>query len=454
MNWRAKAETLEMKTAKSFVAADKEFVWHPFTQMLDWLRPEYEPLMLVRGQGAWVFDADGRNYLDGNSSIWTNIHGHNHPSINQAIRNQLGRVAHTSFLGLGNPLAARLAEELVNLVDPARLRRVFFSDDGSTAIEVAIKMCLQYFFQNGFPKKKRLVAFSNAYHGDTMGASSLGGIPAFHARFAPWHFPVQHIAAATDLLALDPSEIAAVVIEPLIQGAAGMRLWPPGLLGKLRSWCDQHKVFLIFDEVMTGFGRTGKMFAFQHESVAPDFLALAKGLTGGYLPLGATLTTEKIFQGFLGGTERTFFYGHSYAGNQLGCAAALANLDVFRAEGTLDGLLPKIRRLADGLERIGLSRFVRATRQCGFIAGVELGKPDGTAFLPEKQIGALICQRARAHQLLTRPIGDVIVLMLPLCATEEEIALAESALSTAIEEVCGTGHSGPGTRDLGPVTST
>ncbi len=425
-----------MKTARSYVSADKQFVWHPFTQMRDWLRQDHDPLMLVRGQGAWVFDGEGRGYLDGNSSIWTNIHGHNHPAIGQAIRDQLNRVAHTSFLGSSNPLAARLAEELAHLVEPCSLRRVFFSDDGSTAIEVAVKMSLQYFFQNGFPKKKRLVAFSNAYHGDTLGASSLGGIAAFHARFAPWHFPVQHIEAESDLLALDSAEIAAVVIEPLVQGAAGMRLWPTGLLANLRSWCDQHQAFLIFDEVMTGFGRTGKMFAFQHENVAPDFLALAKGLTGGYLPLGATLTTERVFEGFLGPTERTFFYGHSYAGNQLGCAAALASLEVFREEVTLDRLQPKIRRLEDALGRIGRSPFVRATRQCGFIAGVELGKPTGAAFLPEERIGAAVCQRARAHQLLTRPIGDVIVLMLPLCATEEEIGLAESALSAAIEEVC------------------
>jgi adenosylmethionine---8-amino-7-oxononanoate aminotransferase len=417
------------------IQLDKAHVWHPFTQMRAWNWPKHEPLVLVAGKGAWLEDSRGRKYLDGNSSIWTNIHGHNHPMINSAIRGQLERVAHTSFLGFTNPTAIELAGQLVGKLAASPLTKVFFSDDGSTAIEVAVKMAVQYFSQNQRPGKVRFIAFENAYHGDTMGASSLGGISIFHDRFKFHHFPVSRIQSIEELAAIDPEQIAGLVIEPMIQGAAGMKVWPAGMLKGLREWCDANEVFLVFDEVMTGFGRTGKFFACQHENVFPDFLAVAKGLTGGYLPLAATLTTDRVFEGFLGTYQKAFFYGHSYAGNPLGCAAALANLRVFDEERTLELLQPKIEFLSERLDRISEFPNIREIRRCGFIAGIEIQRKKGGLFDPQDQIGARICAAARHHALLTRPIGDVVVLMLPLCVTLEEIDLAIDAISRAIFEV-------------------
>jgi adenosylmethionine-8-amino-7-oxononanoate aminotransferase len=419
--------------AAQLAALDKSHVWHPFTPMRDWCAPGHEPLILVSGHGAMLRDSEGREYIDGNSSIWTNIHGHNHPAINKAIRAQLEQVAHTSFLGFTNAPAIELAHELVKIAAPKRLTRVFFSDDGSTAIEVAIKMTLQYFQIMAQPRRTRFVAFANGYHGDTLGAASLGGISLFQGRFSRHHFPVEHVASFAELEALaEPETIAAVVIEPLIQGAAGMRPWPPGLLAAVRRWCDQHGVLLIADEVMTGFGRTGTMFAFQQEGAVPDFLALAKGLTGGYMPLAATLTAELIFEAFHG---ETFYYGHSYCGNQLACAAALASLRVFEDEQVLANLEPKIRLLRRNLERLRANPHVRDVRQCGFIAGIELGGPGGAALDPIQRTGARVCLAARNHGLLTRPILDTIVLMLPLCATEGEIAQACGAIESAIADL-------------------
>jgi adenosylmethionine---8-amino-7-oxononanoate aminotransferase len=421
-----------IRTAQ-LAALDKSHVWHPFTPMRDWCAPGHEPLILVSGHGAMLRDSAGREYIDGNSSIWTNIHGHHHPLINQAIRAQLEQVAHTSFLGFTNPPAIELAEELVKIAAPELLTRVFFSDDGSTAIEVAIKMALQYFQITAQPRRTRFVAFANGYHGDTLGAASLGGISLFHGGGSGHHFPVEHVSSAADLEGLaEPETIAAVVIEPLIQGAAGMRLWPRGLLAAVRCWCDRHGVLLIADEVMTGFGRTGTMFAFQQEGAAPDFLALAKGLTGGYMPLAATLTTDMIFEAFHG---ETFYYGHSYCGNQLSCAAALASLRIFEEEDVLDQLQPKIRQLGKHLERLRANPHVREVRQCGFIAGIELGGPGGTVLDPIQRTGARVCLAARRHGLLTRPILDTIVLMLPLCAMAAQIDQACGAIEMATAEV-------------------
>ena len=413
-------------------AADKAHAWHPFTQHRDWGAPEHEPLVLVEGEGALLRDSEGREYIDGNSSIWTNLHGHRHPRIDAAIRAQLDRVAHTSFLGFTHPPAAQLARELVALWPADSLTRVFFSDDGSTAIEVALKMAAQFWQQSGQAKRTRFVAFTGAYHGDTMGASSLGGIPAFHGKFSAWQFPAEHVATMDDLAALDPTRIAAVVIEPLLQGAAGMRLWPRGMLAELRAWCDATGVLLILDEVMTGFGRTGTMFACEREDVIPDFIALAKGLTGGYLPLAATLTTERIFSAFLGGPERTLYYGHSYTANPLGCAAALANLAIFREERLLEklrGQIAHFTRLLDGLRALG------EVRQCGFIAGIELRQENGEPVPPARLTGARVCQAARKHGLLTRPIRDVVVLMPPYCITKAQLVQAVEAVAVAVAEV-------------------
>ncbi len=423
-------------------AADKQHLWHPFTQMRDWCAPGSDPLVLSGGRGSVLIDSDGREYLDGNSSIWTNIHGHSHPKIIAAIRAQAGKLAHSSFLGTTNEPAIRLAEKLVALFPRETLTRVFYSDDGSTAIEVALKMAVQFHQLTGHPERCRFAAFDHAYHGDTAGAASLGGIAAFQDRFAPLSFPVARVADMAALNALDAvtkAPLAGIVIEPMIQGAGGMRTWPPGLLRDLRAWCDREGVFLLLDEVMTGFGRTGKMFACEHEGVVPDFIALAKGLSGGTMPLAATLTKEKVFQAFLGdyAEMKTLFYGHSYCGNPLGCAAALANLEVFEEEGTLEQLQPKIAHLTELLAELGTEPNVSAIRQCGFIAGIDVAGSDGTPFPWQDETGARICMAARRHGLLTRPIRDTLVLMPPLCFTGPELDRSVAALRAGIREICG-----------------
>lgn len=421
---------------------DKAHLWHPFTQMREWCAPDHDPVVLVEGHGSVLVDSEGRQYLDGNSSIWTNIHGHSHPTIVAAIRDQAGKLAHSSFLGFTNEPAIRLAEKLVSLFPPDTLTRVFYSDDGSTAVEVALKMAVQYHQLCGHPERSRFAAFDHAYHGDTAGAASLGGIAAFHDRFAPLSFPVVRAADLAALHGLDEETVATlagVVIEPLIQGAAGMRTWPQGLLRELRTWCDRHGVLLILDEVMTGFGRTGKMFACEHEDVVPDFIALAKGLSGGTMPIAATLTTENVFRAFLGdyAEMKTLFYGHSYCGNPLGCAAALASLHIFDEERTLELLQPKIGRLRELLGDLASLPNVNGVRQCGFVGGIDVARADGTPYPWQEQTGAKICTAARAHGLLTRPVRDTLVLMPPLCFTEAELTKAAAALRTAIGEVCG-----------------
>ncbi|MBV8097648.1 MAG: adenosylmethionine--8-amino-7-oxononanoate transaminase [Verrucomicrobia bacterium] len=407
--------------------------------MREWTLPDHHPLFIASGEGPWLRDAAGNRYLDGNSSIWTNIHGHNHPRINRAITEQLFQIAHSSFLGLTHLPAARLAKELVDLLPDSGITRVFYSDDGSTGIEVAIKMAIQYFKQTGLSKKIGFAAFNNAYHGDTLGASSLGGIANFHDRFAALQFPVMRVNGLDELDRLDAATLAAIVIEPLIQGAAGMRTWPAGMLRQLRQWCDRHHVLLVFDEVMTGFGRTGRMFACQHEGVIPDFLVLAKGLTGGYLPLAATLTTEAIYDGFLGDFSelRAFFYGHSYTANPLGCAAALASLQVFREERVLEHVASVIPVLEEGLEQLKQLPCVRDVRQIGMIAGIEVGAADGITFDWRERMGAKVCVAARDFGLLTRPIQDVVVFMPPLCVSRDEIRFGIEVIGKAVKTVCG-----------------
>jgi adenosylmethionine-8-amino-7-oxononanoate aminotransferase len=395
--------------------------------MRQWCAPEHTPLMLVEGHGCTLRDQYGNSYLDGNASIWTNAHGHTHPAINAAIIAQLGKVAHTSFLGFTHEPAIRLAKELVDLLPGSKINRAFFTDNGSTAIESAVRMALQYWKQNGRPERDTLIAFDRAYHGDTLGAASLGGIPLFKGSGNDFGYRVITVPSLDSLDSLpidDRNRIAAVVIEPLIQGAAGMRLWPQGMLKKLDDWCADQDVFLILDEVMTGFGRTGNMFACEHEGVVPDFLCLAKGLSGGYLPLAVTLTTARVFEGFLGEPHegRTFFYGHSFAGSQLGCAAALASLQVFRDEHVLDQLPAKIARLG------ALMADLPGYRQCGMIAAMTIDSPD-------LSLGSKVCLAARKHGLLTRPIGNTIVLMPPLCVTLDEIERMVAALRSALDEV-------------------
>jgi len=466
----------------SLADKDHRFIWHPFTQMKDWLAEE--PIIIESAEGAVLRDTEGREYLDANSSIWTNLHGHRHPKITQAIKDQLDKIAHSSFLGLSNAPAIELAEKLVRLAqkisdgtgrpvgavfnrdqpsseipvgavfnrdrlsgegrsglkspptsnrpDARQLARVFYSDDGSTAMEVAIKMALQYWQHCKQKKRTKFVAFADAYHGDTLGAVSVGGIELFHAAFKPLLFDVLRVGQLSELEKLMEQQhdrIAAVVIEPLVQGAAGMRLWPRGLLADLRRLCDQYNVLLIADEVLTGFGRTGTMFACEQEGVVPDLMALSKGLTGGYLPLAATLTTEEIFNAFLGEYSefKTFFHGHSYTGNQLGCAAALANLRVFEEEQVLEKLSAISRQLSAGLERCRKLPHVRDVRHIGFIGAVEVGP-----FPIEEKMGIKICNEMRKRGVLTRPIGNTIVIMPPYCVTDEQLARMLDVMSDAI----------------------
>lgn len=421
---------------RRWIEADKRHCWHPFTPQEAWTAGGHDPLVLVRGEGAWLWDSEGRKYFDGNSSIWTNIHGHNHPVLNEALRKQSEEVAHTSYLGFANPRASELAEKLVSFFPPNTLERVFFSDDGSTAVEVAMKMSLQFWMQTGAPQRNRFVAFVNGYHGDTMGAASLGGVSRFFERFRSFGVEVDFVESPDDFSKLDTSKVAAVIVEPLIQGVNEMRLWPKGMLEGLRDGCDQAGIHLILDEVMTGFGRTGTMFACEHEAVVPDFLCLAKGLTGGYMPMAATLTTGRVYEAFLGDAGNAFYYGHSYTANPLGCALALASLGLFESEKTLEKLKPKMAAMTGLLVELKESQpLVHELRQCGFVAGIELRHADGSPFSPSEKIGEKVCMAAREHGLLTRPIRDTIVLMPPLCAELEDLECAVSALSKSLDGV-------------------
>ena len=424
---------------RRWIEADRVHCWHPFTRQAEWCAPEYEPVVIVRGKGAWLWDSEGRRYLDGNSTIWTNIHGHGHPAINEAITRQLEQISHVSFLGITHPAAIELAEKLCGFFPPHTLERVFYSDDGSTAVECALKLALQYRQQSGEPERKNFIAFTDGYHGDTLGAASLGGVNRFFERFKGNGYAVKHVDSLETLRSLPNGElhkVAAVVIEPLIQGVNEMRPWPSGMLAQLREWCDAQGIQLILDEVMTGFGRTGTMFACQQEGVTPDFLCLAKGLTGGYLPLAATLTTGKVYEAFLGSADRAFYYGHSFSANPLGCAAALASLKLFETEKTLEKLPAKIDRLRAGLANLKARHpLVYEVRQCGFVAGIELRQSDTTKFAVESRIGERVCQEARNHGLLTRPILDTIVLMPPLCTSPDELDCAIDALDKAISRI-------------------
>ncbi|GEP46339.1 adenosylmethionine--8-amino-7-oxononanoate transaminase [Brevifollis gellanilyticus] len=413
---------------------EKRHQWHPFTPMQAWCAEDHEPLMLVSGQGCTLTDQHGREYLDGNSSIWTNIHGHNHPTISAAIRAQLDRVAHTSFLGFTHEPAIQLGKQLVDLLPGSALSRVFYSDDGSTAIECAMRMALQYWKQNGGEQRDTILAFDRAYHGDTLGAASVGGIPVFKGSgndFGYKTLRVPHLDALELLTSDQVERLAAVIIEPLIQGSAGMRLWPQGMLAKLSAWCRERDIFLILDEVMTGFGRTGSMFACQREGVTPDFLCLAKGLTGGCLPMAATMTTERVFEGFLG-AGRAFYYGHSYTASQLGCAAALGSLQVFREERVMEHLPAKIEIFTQLVNSLKDLPQVMDVRQCGLIAGIEIGP-----YPAEELRGSKVCLAARKHGLLTRPVVDTIVLMPPLAVTDGEMQRMVNAVRLGIEEVFG-----------------
>ena len=379
--------------------------------------------MIVRGEGVWLFDSNGEKYLDGNSSIWTNIHGHCRPEIAEAIAKQAATLDHSSYLGFAHPLASELAEKLVSHFPKNTLERVFYSDNGSTAVEVALKMSIQSRMQTGQEKRTRFIAFDNAYHGDTLGAASLGGVNRFFSRFRNLGYDTQFVASIDALKFIDSSTVTAVVIEPLIQGVNEMRPWPKGMLRELREWTNKLGIHLILDEVMTGFGRTGTMFACQQENVAPDFLCLAKGLTGGTVPLAATLTTNAVYETFLGSSENAFYYGHSYTANPIGCAAAIASLKIFGDEKTLDLLPIKINFLEKQLAELkAKSKHIVEIRQCGLVAGIQL-KPGS---------GIQTTLAARHQGLLTRNILDTLVFMPPLCISLDEIEFAIDAIRKSV----------------------
>jgi adenosylmethionine-8-amino-7-oxononanoate aminotransferase len=412
-------------------AADRSYLWHPFTQQRGWAREE--PLIVDRGEGTDLIDVDGKRYIDGVSSLWCNVHGHAHPRIDAAVSEQLGKVAHSTMLGLSHRPAIDLARRLVELAPPG-LTRVFYSDSGSSATEIALKMAFQYWRQRG-QDRRRFVALEMAYHGDTIGAVSVGGISLFHSLYEPLLFQVDRVAPG-DAGALERQlrergdEVAAVIMEPLVQGAAGMLMHPPGYLREARDLCDRHGVLLILDEVATGFGRTGRMFACEHEGVAPDLMCLAKGITGGYLPLAATLATEEIYEGFLGEHEqfRTFFHGHTYTGNPLACAAGIASLEVFREERTLERLPGKTALLAELLEPVAAHASVKDVRRCGFMVGIELVEHP----LPVR-IGHRVTLEARRRGAIIRPLGDVVVLMPPLSISTEDLRRLVEITAEAID---------------------
>ncbi|HEV7399212.1 MAG TPA: adenosylmethionine--8-amino-7-oxononanoate transaminase [Solirubrobacterales bacterium] len=416
---------------------DRDHVWHPFTQQQSWC--EEKPLLIERGEGSFLIDSDGRRYLDGVSSLWCNVHGHGHERIDAAVSDQLGKIAHTTMLGLSHPAAAELAGRLVDLTPPG-LSRVFYSESGSTATEIALKMAFQYQQQRGGQHRRRtsFVHLRDSYHGDTIGSVSVGGIDLFHSTYRPLLFQT-HAAEPGDaahlerVLAIHEEEIAAVIVEPLVQGAAGMLTHPPGYLRAVRELCDRFGVLLICDEVATGFGRTGKMFACEHEDVAPDLLCLAKGLTGGYLPLAATLATERIYKGFLGAPEqyRTFFHGHTYTGNPLACAAALASLDAFEQERTIDRLRPKIELLWELLTEVESMSEVSEVRGRGVMVGIDLGEHD-----PALRLGHRVTLEARKRGAIIRPLSDVVVLMPPLSISEDELRSLIEITRESIRVAC------------------
>jgi adenosylmethionine---8-amino-7-oxononanoate aminotransferase len=421
---------------------DREHVWHPFTQQQGWV--EEEPLMIERGEGSHVIDGDGRRYIDGVSALWCNVHGHRHPTIDRAVHEQVDRISHSTMLGLSHPGATELAGRLVEIA-PAGLSRVFYSDSGSTAAEIALKMAFQYQQQRGGEHTKRtsFVRLRDAYHGDTIGSVSVGGIDLFHTAYRPLLFET-HAAEPGDaaslarILAVHGEEVAAVIVEPLVQGAAGILVHPPGYLRAVRQLCDHHGVLLICDEVATGFGRTGTMFACEQERVSPDLMCLAKGLTGGYLPLAATLATEEIYEGFLGAPEeqRTFFHGHTYTGNPLACAAALANLDVFETERTILRLQPKIRLAQESLAEIAEMPEVAEVRGRGFMIGIDLGEHD-----PALRMGHRVTLEARKRGAIVRPLGDTVVLVPPLSISKGDLRRLLEITAVSIEAALISGRS-------------
>ena len=444
------------------VAWDREFVWHPFTPMKAWVENK-DIVVIERGDGEWLIDTEGRRYIDGTSSIWCNVHGHAVPELDEAAREQLGKIAHTTLLGLASPPSILLAKKLVELMQARGmgLRKVFYSDDGSTAVEVACKLAYQYWRNHGSgvrgqgPERRRFLTLREAYHGDTIGAVSLGGIGMFHETFKGLCFAVDavepavrgtgrhapHETSTTEDVASvaefaqrvermfteRPGEYAAVVVEPVIQGAGGMIVQARGMLRVLRELCDRHEVLLIADEVMTGFGRTGRMFACEHEGVTPDLMCLSKGLTGGYMPLGATLCTRRVYEAFYADPRegKTFFHGHTFTGHPLACAVALRSIELMEEHGLVDRAQRLGGIMGEELRPLVGHPYVRRMDRIGLIGAVEVGAADGTRFPYTWRIGGALCAWMRRREagvgVMLRPLADVLVLMPPLTIREENL---------------------------------
>ncbi len=437
---------------------DKRHVWHPFTQMQEWQRDEQ--IIIVKGEGCWLIDNEGRRYLDGVASMWTNVHGHCRRELNDALKEQVDRLEHSTLLGLGSEqsiiLAARLAE-----ITPPGLDRFFYSDNGSTAMEVAVKMAYQYQVHSGRAERSRVITFRNAYHGDTIGAVSVGGIGIYHSTFKPLMFDtilapspycyrcelgcskdtcsMNCLAALEELMVQNAGSVAGLVIEPLVQGAGGMIVQPEGFLRRVRELCDRYELLMITDEVATGFGRTGKMFACNHEDVIPDIMAISKGIAAGYLPLAATVTGEKVYSAFLGryAELKTFFHGHTFTGNPLACAVALKSLQLFEQDDLLAGLQAKIERLKASLENFSALPHVGDIRQCGMAAGIELvaDKESRSPYPWEEQVGIRVCLEARKRGIFSRPLGNTIVIFPPLVISHSELDLLLTVLQESIRVV-------------------
>lgn len=440
---------------------DHSNLWHPFTQMQEWVGEE--PVIVSQGEGHFLFDVQGRKYLDGVSSLWCNVHGHKKKEIDDAIKAQLDRVAHSTFLGLSHVPGIQLAQKLVE-VAPGGLRRVFYSDSGATAVEIALKMAVQYWQLKGETQRTQVATLAESYHGDTVGSMSMGYSETFHRYHKSLLFPVTRltpphvfryyegmdesaalnaaIADAKDKLYAQAHTFAAVVMEPLMQGAAGMWPQPVGYLRAIGDLCKEHGILLVLDEVATGFGRTGKMFACEHAGVAPDILCMAKGITGGYLPLAATLSSEEVFSAFLGPYKdfKTFFHGHTYTGNPLGCAAALANLALFESDRVLEKMQARISTLGHRLEKEFLPlTHVSDARQWGYMVGIELveDKASRKNYPVEMRIGHKVILEARQRGVIVRPLGDIIILMPPLTISDNELAMLLDVVHDAIVAVTG-----------------
>ncbi len=452
---------------------DKRYIWHPFTQMKDWL--DEKPIIISEGRDCFIKEIYGRWYLDGVSSMWVNIHGHRKKEIDDAIKEQIDKISHSTMLGLSNVPAIKLAEKLVKIIqgssktkpsnpqtleplNPLLLSKVFYSDNGSTSVEVALKMAFQYWIHRRVDGKVTFLSLNNAYHGDTLGAVSVGGIDTFHKVFSPLLFRTYDapspycyrcelelsypdcktacLERMGDALRENSSEIAAVIIEPIVQAAGGMIVSPPGYLKGVRDLCTKYNVLMIADEVATGFGRTGRMFACEHEDVVPDIICLSKGITGGYLPLAATITTDEIYNVFLGKFKelKTFFHGHSYTGNPLASAAALACLDIFEKEETLKNLQPKIEILENWLKEISDVPHVGDVRNKGLMAGIELVKDKNTKkpYPLEEKIGWKVAYHARENGVFIRPLGNVVVIMPPLSISIENLQQLLKVIKDAI----------------------